>query len=134
MVSLHRSKIENTSVNWIIRLLPSLLCLPKVILLSGGHCIFDRNVVMRHFRNEILYDSSKRNNKIGIKLRFIKTLISKNCCHKIQIEKKEIKFISNEAYFLELWMILKQGWTTSGPRTTTGSITFYKFQFIFWKR
>ncbi len=30
---------QNTSVNWIIRLLLSLLCQPKVILLSGGHCI-----------------------------------------------------------------------------------------------
>ncbi len=29
---------QNTSVNWIIRLLLSLLCWPKVILLSGGHC------------------------------------------------------------------------------------------------
>jgi hypothetical protein len=28
-----------TSVNWIIRLLLSLSCRPKVILLSGGHCI-----------------------------------------------------------------------------------------------
>jgi hypothetical protein len=31
---------QNTSVNWIIRLLLSLLCWLKVILLSGGHCIF----------------------------------------------------------------------------------------------
>ncbi len=30
---------QNTSVNWIIRLLLSLSCRPKVILLSGGHCI-----------------------------------------------------------------------------------------------
>ncbi len=29
---------QNTSVNWIIRLLLWLLCWPKVILLSGGHC------------------------------------------------------------------------------------------------
>ncbi len=30
---------QNSSVNWIIRLLLSLLCWPKVILLSGGYCI-----------------------------------------------------------------------------------------------
>ncbi len=29
---------QNTSVNWIIRLLLSLLCWPKVILLSSGNC------------------------------------------------------------------------------------------------
>ncbi len=29
---------QNTSINWIIQLLLSLLCWPKVILLSSGHC------------------------------------------------------------------------------------------------
>ncbi len=32
------NRAQNTLVNWIIRLLLSLLCRPKVILLSGGHC------------------------------------------------------------------------------------------------
>jgi hypothetical protein len=36
---LYLNRTQNTSVNWIIRLLLSLLCWPKVILLSGGHCI-----------------------------------------------------------------------------------------------
>ncbi len=36
----------NTSVNWIIRLLLSLLCWPKVILLNGGHCTM---MLMWHF-------------------------------------------------------------------------------------
>ncbi len=36
---LHLNSTQTTSVNWIIRLLLSLLCWPKVILLSGGHCI-----------------------------------------------------------------------------------------------
>ncbi len=38
MAPLYFSNTQNTSVNWIIRLLLSLLCWPKVILLSGGHC------------------------------------------------------------------------------------------------
>ena len=39
LVPLYLNSTQNTSVNWIIRLLLSLLCWPKVILLSGGHCI-----------------------------------------------------------------------------------------------
>ncbi len=35
---LYNNSTLNTSVNWIIRLMLSLLCRPKVILLSGGHC------------------------------------------------------------------------------------------------
>ncbi len=38
MAHLYFNSTQNTSVNWIIRLLLSLLCWPKVILLSGGHC------------------------------------------------------------------------------------------------
>ncbi len=37
---LYLNSTQNTSVNWIIRLLLSLLLWPKVILLNGGHCIF----------------------------------------------------------------------------------------------
>ncbi len=33
---------QNTSVNWIIRLLLSFLYQPKVILLSGEHCIWNK--------------------------------------------------------------------------------------------
>ncbi len=33
------NQCQNTSVNWIIRLLLSFWCRPKVILLSGGQCI-----------------------------------------------------------------------------------------------
>ena len=36
---LHLYSTQNMSGNWIIRLLLLLLCWPKVILLSGGHCI-----------------------------------------------------------------------------------------------
>ncbi len=36
---LYFNSAQNTSVNWIIRLLLALLCWPKVILLSGGHYI-----------------------------------------------------------------------------------------------
>jgi hypothetical protein len=39
LAHLYFNSTQNTSVNWIIRLLLSLLCWPKVILLSGGHCI-----------------------------------------------------------------------------------------------
>ncbi len=38
LAHLYLNSTQNTSVNWIIRLLLSLLCWPKVILLSGGHC------------------------------------------------------------------------------------------------
>ncbi len=38
LAQLHKNSAQNTSVNCIIRLLLSLLCRPKVILLSGGHC------------------------------------------------------------------------------------------------
>jgi hypothetical protein len=34
------NRAQNTSVNWIIRLLLSFLCWLKVILLNGGHCIW----------------------------------------------------------------------------------------------
>ncbi len=36
----YSNRAQNKSVNWIIRLLLSLLCSPKGILLSGGHCTF----------------------------------------------------------------------------------------------
>jgi hypothetical protein len=36
---LYIDNAQNTLVNWTIRLLLSLLCRPKVIQLSGGHCI-----------------------------------------------------------------------------------------------
>ncbi len=39
LASLYINNTQNTSVNWIIRLLLSLLCGLKVILLSGGHYI-----------------------------------------------------------------------------------------------
>ena len=39
LVPLYLNSAQKTSVNWIIWLLLSLLCWPKLILLSGGHCI-----------------------------------------------------------------------------------------------
>ncbi len=39
LTRLYFNSIQNTSVNWIIHLLLSLLFWPKVILLSGRHCI-----------------------------------------------------------------------------------------------
>ena len=41
LVPFYTNSTQKTSVNWIIRLIlhVSLLCWPKVILLSGGHCI-----------------------------------------------------------------------------------------------
>ncbi len=38
LAQLYINRPQNTSVNWILRLLLLLLCRPKVILLSGGHC------------------------------------------------------------------------------------------------
>ncbi len=43
LAHLYTHSAQNTSVNWIIRLSLSLWCRPKVILLSGGHCICDPN-------------------------------------------------------------------------------------------
>ncbi len=42
-ILLAQLRAQSISVNWIIRFLLSLICLPKVILLSGGHCIRDSN-------------------------------------------------------------------------------------------
>ncbi len=39
LVKLYINSAQNTLVNLIIRLVISLLCRPKVILLIGGHCI-----------------------------------------------------------------------------------------------
>ncbi len=39
LVLLYINSTQSTSVNWIIWLALLLLCRPKVILLSGGHCI-----------------------------------------------------------------------------------------------
>ncbi len=39
LAQLYINGAQNSSVNWIIQLLLSLSCWPKVILLSGGHCI-----------------------------------------------------------------------------------------------
>jgi len=39
MALLYLNSTQNTSVNWIIRLLLSLSCWSKVILLSDGHCM-----------------------------------------------------------------------------------------------
>ncbi len=38
LAQLYINSTQKTSVNWIIRLLLSLSCRPKVNLLSGGHC------------------------------------------------------------------------------------------------
>ncbi len=38
LAQLYLNSTQNTSLNWIIRILLSLLCWPKMILLSGGHC------------------------------------------------------------------------------------------------
>ncbi len=38
LAQLYINSAQNSSVNWNIRLLLSLSCWPKVILLSGGHC------------------------------------------------------------------------------------------------
>jgi hypothetical protein len=50
---LYISRAQITSVNWIIRLLVSLLCRPKMIPLSGGHCtkLLDRyDFVGKHMK------------------------------------------------------------------------------------
>ncbi len=39
MAHFYLNSTSNTSVNWIIWILLTLLCWPEVILLSGGHCI-----------------------------------------------------------------------------------------------
>ncbi len=39
LAHLYHNSTQNTSVNWIIRLLVLLLCWTNVILLSGGRCI-----------------------------------------------------------------------------------------------
>ncbi len=38
LAQLYKNGAQNTSVNWVIRLLLSLLCRSKMIPLSGGHC------------------------------------------------------------------------------------------------
>ncbi len=48
LAKVYINRAQNTSVNWIIRLLLSLLCQPKVILLSGGHCNYFRNFYRLH--------------------------------------------------------------------------------------
>ncbi len=40
LAHLYLNSKQNTSVNWIIRLMLSLLCWPKVIVISGGHCMY----------------------------------------------------------------------------------------------
>jgi hypothetical protein len=52
LARLYIDRAQNTSVNWMIRLLLSLLCWPKVILLSGGHCTFN---LRYSFVNGILF-------------------------------------------------------------------------------
>ncbi len=54
LAQLYINSAQNTSVNWIIRLLLSLLCRSKVILLSGGHCIFNNNESVAHFKYAII--------------------------------------------------------------------------------
>ncbi len=56
------------SVNWIIRLLLSLLCRHKVILLSGGHCIWQTksNVIFK-FKFSFLY--------YGIRISFLTEML-----------------------------------------------------------
>ncbi len=45
LAQLYINSTQNTSVNWIIRLLLSLMRRLKVILLSGGHCIWKQKIV-----------------------------------------------------------------------------------------
>jgi hypothetical protein len=45
LTQLYIDKAQNKSVNWISRLLLSLLCWSEVILLSGGHCILLKNYI-----------------------------------------------------------------------------------------
>jgi hypothetical protein len=49
LAHLYLNSIQNTSFNWIIRLLLSLLSWPKVILLSGGHCTFKNGFCFNFF-------------------------------------------------------------------------------------
>ncbi len=51
MAPLWFNSTQNSLVNWIIWFLLSLLCWPKVILLSGGHCIgFSKFIEAQTFR------------------------------------------------------------------------------------
>jgi len=63
---------QNTSVNRIIRLLLSLLCWPKVILLSGGHC----NNMWRHSTKTISFVIFKYIPEIRIMKTFINWRVS----------------------------------------------------------
>ncbi len=49
LAHLYLNSTQNTSVNWILRLLLSLLCWPKVIQLSGGHCIWMNKTLQFQF-------------------------------------------------------------------------------------
>ena len=49
LAHLYLNSTQNTSVNWIIRLLLSLVCRPKVILLSGGHCISKYSLLFQEY-------------------------------------------------------------------------------------
>jgi len=53
LVPLYLNSSQNTFVNWIIQLLLSLLCWPKVIPLSGGHCIIKKAVCNRNWQDMV---------------------------------------------------------------------------------
>ena len=65
LVPLYLNSTQNTSVNWIIRLMLSLLCWPKAILLSGGHCIWYSfqlvTIIIKDWKNKLPRPAASRN-------------------------------------------------------------------------
>ncbi len=78
LAQLNISSAKNSSVNWIIRLLLSLLCWPKVIL-SSGHCI-----VPKLFRSFFLWVGGQNGNPWLI-------LLLIDFCHQIILRWKQTK-------------------------------------------
>ena len=54
LVPHYLNSTQNTSVNWIIRILLSLLYCPKVNLLGGGHCTLKMSFLLQVWRSHLI--------------------------------------------------------------------------------
>ena len=68
----YKNNIQKTSFNWIIRLLLSLLCWPKVILLSGRHCSSSSSCCCKDKREDVenLSERPSSFNRLNLNLNF----------------------------------------------------------------
>ncbi len=119
LVQLYINSTQNTSANWIIRLLLSILCLPKMILFSGVHCIFllsfhflvNLRVTGNEFKFHDILDRVRSRNKEAF-FSFLRLL---GCYSNFFLHASSFKFeLINKMHYIFQW----QFWHEVGGANT----------------